>query len=316
MAVNISQIQLRRRDFVEMVQRAIADGVAPTGIDLEITGGTQKGTKFEGIYELKGDGRLGHVIYGGNPTLVGMPSRGSLPIVADGAIQIIGVQGAKNQRWPLEGKVDQVVISPDQSAVALMIGKNVCYHDASGSQLWTARLDPSASEVLITFDDVNRLVIASFDSDDQTIHYYDKEGGEVTNNWLPGRIVSSTRPRTAAGAWTLVQLKRGYQLFRTAGEGMQGYVKTESPLKRMMGGDGWVAGIDTDDQLVVLDPIRGNKASLELSGVPLDFELGPTGDRLYVLERRGELLKYVSAWEITLTDPNERKSSDKVGTKK
>ncbi|HEU4647273.1 MAG TPA: EAL domain-containing protein [Burkholderiales bacterium] len=36
-AVNVSQIQLRQRDFVRVVEEAIIDGVAPTGIDLELT---------------------------------------------------------------------------------------------------------------------------------------------------------------------------------------------------------------------------------------------------------------------------------------
>ena len=36
-AVNVSQIQLRQRDFVQMVEQAIIKDVAPTGIDLEIT---------------------------------------------------------------------------------------------------------------------------------------------------------------------------------------------------------------------------------------------------------------------------------------
>jgi len=36
-AVNVSPIQLRQRDFVDTVERAIIDGVAPTGVDLEIT---------------------------------------------------------------------------------------------------------------------------------------------------------------------------------------------------------------------------------------------------------------------------------------
>jgi len=36
-AVNVSAIQLRQRDFVGAVEQAIAGGVAPTGIDLEIT---------------------------------------------------------------------------------------------------------------------------------------------------------------------------------------------------------------------------------------------------------------------------------------
>jgi PAS domain S-box-containing protein/diguanylate cyclase (GGDEF)-like protein len=36
-AVNVSAIQLRQRDFVRAVEQAILDGVAPTGIDLEIT---------------------------------------------------------------------------------------------------------------------------------------------------------------------------------------------------------------------------------------------------------------------------------------
>jgi diguanylate cyclase (GGDEF)-like protein len=36
-AVNVSPIQLRQRDFVTVVEQAIIDGLAPTGIDLEIT---------------------------------------------------------------------------------------------------------------------------------------------------------------------------------------------------------------------------------------------------------------------------------------
>ncbi len=36
-AVNVSQIQLRQRDFLRMVEHAIRDGATPTGIDLEIT---------------------------------------------------------------------------------------------------------------------------------------------------------------------------------------------------------------------------------------------------------------------------------------
>jgi diguanylate cyclase (GGDEF)-like protein/PAS domain S-box-containing protein len=36
-AVNVSAVQLRQRDFVGVVQSAILDGVAPTGVDLEIT---------------------------------------------------------------------------------------------------------------------------------------------------------------------------------------------------------------------------------------------------------------------------------------
>jgi diguanylate cyclase (GGDEF)-like protein len=36
-AVNVSPVQLRQRDFVGVVEQAIIEGVAPTGIDLEIT---------------------------------------------------------------------------------------------------------------------------------------------------------------------------------------------------------------------------------------------------------------------------------------
>ncbi|MBI2315541.1 MAG: EAL domain-containing protein [Betaproteobacteria bacterium] len=38
-AVNVSPIQLRQRDFVEVVRKAVAPGAAPPGIDLEITEG-------------------------------------------------------------------------------------------------------------------------------------------------------------------------------------------------------------------------------------------------------------------------------------
>jgi len=35
--VNVSPIQLRQRDFVQIVEQAIMDGMTPSGIDLEIT---------------------------------------------------------------------------------------------------------------------------------------------------------------------------------------------------------------------------------------------------------------------------------------
>jgi diguanylate cyclase (GGDEF)-like protein len=58
-AVNLSQIQLRQRDFVQIVERAIIDDVAPTGIDLEITESLIMEDIERNIEKLKAVRRLG-----------------------------------------------------------------------------------------------------------------------------------------------------------------------------------------------------------------------------------------------------------------
>jgi diguanylate cyclase (GGDEF)-like protein len=58
-AVNVSPIQLRRRDFVQQVQQAIADGASPTGIDLEITESRIMEDIQSNIDKLKKVGALG-----------------------------------------------------------------------------------------------------------------------------------------------------------------------------------------------------------------------------------------------------------------
>jgi len=58
-AVNVSPIQLRQRDFVSTVEQAIIDGVAPTGIDLEITESLVMEDIQENIEKLKAVRGLG-----------------------------------------------------------------------------------------------------------------------------------------------------------------------------------------------------------------------------------------------------------------
>jgi EAL domain-containing protein (putative c-di-GMP-specific phosphodiesterase class I) len=58
-AVNVSQIQLRQRDFVRVIQEAIVDGVVPTGIDLEITESLVMQNVQENIEKLKAVRALG-----------------------------------------------------------------------------------------------------------------------------------------------------------------------------------------------------------------------------------------------------------------
>jgi EAL domain-containing protein (putative c-di-GMP-specific phosphodiesterase class I) len=58
-AVNVSQIQLRQRDFVQTVQQAIGHGAAPAGIDLEITETLVMGDINANIEKLKELRKLG-----------------------------------------------------------------------------------------------------------------------------------------------------------------------------------------------------------------------------------------------------------------
>ena len=58
-AVNVSPIQLRQRDFVGAVEQAIIEGVAPTGIDLEITESLVMANVQDNIEKLKAVRGLG-----------------------------------------------------------------------------------------------------------------------------------------------------------------------------------------------------------------------------------------------------------------
>lgn len=58
-AVNVSPIQLRQRDFVTSIESAIFEGVAPTGIDLEITESLIMEDMQAGIVKLKAARDLG-----------------------------------------------------------------------------------------------------------------------------------------------------------------------------------------------------------------------------------------------------------------
>lgn len=53
MAVNVSAVQMRKRDFVETVTRALKGGAAPPGIDLEITESLLMEDLEENIRKLK-----------------------------------------------------------------------------------------------------------------------------------------------------------------------------------------------------------------------------------------------------------------------
>jgi diguanylate cyclase (GGDEF)-like protein len=59
LSVNVSTIQLRQRNFVEVIEGAILDGVAPTGIDLEITETALMGDVEANIDKLKAVRGLG-----------------------------------------------------------------------------------------------------------------------------------------------------------------------------------------------------------------------------------------------------------------
>jgi serine/threonine protein kinase len=253
------------------------------------------------IHQLKKQGLRGPVVYTGSPSLIGTPSRGRLPFVENGVIRLLNTDGPGEQNWQLEGEIEQISFAPDLSAIALTIGRNVCYHDGEANQLWVARLDAGASEFFIGFDPEGRLMLVSMDSEDQAVHFYTNEGRDVGDHWMPGRIIGASRCRNAAGAWVLVQKRGACQLFRVAAEGIHPYAKTGVAIRRLIAGNGWVCGVNEEQQLVVVDAGTGAHAVVPTEGDILDYEVGVTPDLLYVLEGRGEILKYVTSFQISIS---------------
>ncbi len=265
------------------------------------------GTK--GINEVKSNGSPGKRLFETAPDTVGLPSHGALPLICNNTILVMSDHEMTDKAWELEAEIDQLAVAHDLSAVALMIGHNVCFHDADGNQLWTARLDHEAGGFFISFDEENALMIVSLDSDDHAVHFYNSEGTQVESHWLPGRIVAATRSRAAAGAWVLVRLRMCYQFFRVARQGIRGYCKTQREFRDLVGAQSWIVARDGDETLWVIDPIRGDESPVHVEGDVLDYELGTNNDQLYLLERRGEILKYLTAFEMKSREQDDAETS-------
>lgn len=250
------------------------------------------------IHELKASGGRGAVVHVGSPSAIGTPSRGALPFVEGGSIRVLQGRKMAEKSWGLEADIDQIALSPDLAWVAVVIGRMVCFHDSDGNQLWTGKFDNDASEAFVSFDDAGRLMIVSFDCDDQGVHFYDAEGVDAGDNWMPGRIVGAARTRGAEGAWVVCEAKDGASLSQVRADGASPPVSIARPLRRLVGGDGWVLGVDDAGGLHVVDPATGESAPADVEGSILDFERGLDASQFLVLERRGELLRYITAFQV------------------
>ncbi len=268
-----------------------------------------------GLFELKNNGRLGKQIYAGKPESIETPTDKYVPIVSEGQIRVLNAEGEEVKTWELTREVDCIAIAPDLSAVAVKVGRNIVYHDSDGNAAWTARFNDGERGPFMSFDSAARLMVGSYESEDQAVHFFNSEGQEVASHWLPGQICSATRCFGVGGAWCVVKRRNGFQLIRVALEGISSTCMIEEEIRGPVGGSTWVAGIGRDNRLVIIDPETSSSTHIQTRGEIIDLELGEGGNSLLVLERYQEVVKYLGCIDIQKKSVALSETDQKEGAK-
>lgn len=253
----------------------------------------------DGLFEMKENGKRGKRIYEGAPEYVGLPSAGILPIVENGEVRILSQREILDKRWYIDAKIDQAAVSPLLDALVITLDNTVYYHDVDCNLIWNASIGKRSQTPFVTFDHQGRLMMLSTLSDDRGVYYYDKEGHELASHWIPGPIQAATLSRGARGTWLIAKRRSSFELLRVAFEGVSSGCRLDRGFVRLAGGRDWVAGIDQEDDLWVVDPLTGDEAKVPVEGELISFEEGPNTSILYVLEQRGGILKYLTAYEVS-----------------
>ena len=253
-----------------------------------------------GVHELNAKAGKGKERYRGNPDRIGIPSCGALPVIEGCELSVLQPWDSEPHRWALEiHDVQKVCFAPRAQAAAAVVGRTVYYHDQDGALRWSGTVESDASEVCISFENNGELMVLACDSDDQGVYFYDRDGKQIAQHWLPGRIVAASRCRFSSGAWLIIETERVPLVLRIALSGVIAEpLRIERPLRGLVGARGWLCGVDEAGGLYVLDPIAGAMAAVAVQGEVLDYEHGVEEEQLYVLERRGELLRYASAFSV------------------
>ena len=253
-----------------------------------------------GIHELNAKAGKGKERYHGNPDRIGIPSYGTLPVIEGCELLVLQPGEPQPFRWSIETQdVQKVCFAPHAQAAAAVVGRTVYYHDQDGGLRWSGTVESDASEVCISFENNGELMVLACDSDDHGVYFYDREGKQIAQHWLPGRIVAASRCRFSSGSWLIIEIERVPHVLRLALSGVIAEpLSIERPLRHLVGARGWVCGVDEVGSLYVLDPIAGAMAAVAVQGEVLDYEHGVEEEQLYVLERRGELLRYATAFSV------------------
>jgi hypothetical protein len=252
----------------------------------------------DGLRTMSPSGRLGSLVYAGNPSHVGRPCLGSLALMEGGEIRVLKDRKLLDRVWYIDAAIDTAVVSPSLDAVVITMGRTVYFHDADSQLLWTASMSKDAASLFVSFDRHGRLVVIALRSEDHAVHYYDREGVEVAHHWLPGPVLCAALTRGHGGAWVAVSRRSGPALMRVAMEGMAHACDLPAEFDRLVGGRDWVAGSRAGGELAVVEAATGHSCQVPVDGQVLGMELGPAEDEIYWLEERSGILKYLRACGI------------------
>ncbi|MDX2177313.1 MAG: serine/threonine-protein kinase [Candidatus Sumerlaeia bacterium] len=250
----------------------------------------------KGIRELDPGGTLGATLFEGALDCVGAEASGMVPLVRSREVFLLRNRLVESTGFFLKDDVSTIAISPFDGAVAACSGRVVACHDAQGRQLWSGRAAEGDGRVALAFDAAGRLMLATIASEDRAVHFLDSAGGIAASHWLPGSVTALAKCRSGAGSWVAVLRKRGPEVLRVGFEGIGAKAALPAPLVLVAGTRDWVAGVDKEGVLHVVDPAAGGHTAFPLEGEPVALEATRSG--VYVLCIDRKILKRITHFAI------------------
>lgn len=254
----------------------------------------------DALWQLKANGGRGDQIHSGKIDFLGSPGVGTLAFLAGGNMRVVHEGRVTPQTWSLATRVGQLLFSPSRESLVMMIDGEVSYHDGAGESLWSGRMSEGDHELFLAFDTSERLMVAALGSPDCSVRFYSRDGEELASHLMPGPITGAARSMNGIGAWLVVDTDEGPMLTWVSADGVATAVLVDRPLQGLVGGADWVCGRDAEGRLWIVDPTSSTLSPAEVSGTVLDYELGFSPRQLFVLEQRGDVMRYVSAFEISM----------------
>lgn len=254
----------------------------------------------EVLAPLKPNGGRGEQLFSGPIDFLGSAGAGNMAFVSGGCVRLLHEGRVMGQTWNVAAKVGHLLFSPSRQGLVMSVDGEVSYHDGSGEVLWSGRLDEGSHELFLAFDTSERLMVVAVGSPDCAVRFYSREGEELASHLMPGRIVGAARSMNGIGAWLVVDTDEGPMLTWVSAEGVATAVLIDRPLRNLVGGADWVCGRDGDGRLWIVDPASSTLSLAEVQGTVVDYELGFSPNQLFVLEQRGEVMRYISAYDISL----------------
>lgn len=274
-------------------------------INLEDGGFVLLAMPAKGLQEIKPGGTRGKTIYEGKYDLLGQSLLGNISMVRDTTFCVLKRDEFYESDWNLTGSTDALALSHHLKYLATISGGSLTFRKWGGEEIWSGQFDRTGKGKFISFTSTADLMVCTYEGEDTALHFYSPDGEEVTIHDFKYPIISACRSIDSNGAWVIVEESdSAIQLMHANKEEMTPFCAIEKPLKNLVCSEEWICGVDDDGILYVVDLAIGLMAAIDdYDGDIMDIAVGGSSNELYILTKKSEVLRYVTAISIDISEP-------------